>query len=104
MIVTNNGYGISTPAESQHAETHIIDRGKAFGIPGEVVDGNDPIASWYAIRRAMAYCRRERRPFLLEAMVSRLHGHSSSSGAALVKDELGPLDAVRAEADRRRRS
>jgi 2-oxoisovalerate dehydrogenase E1 component alpha subunit len=91
MIVTNNGYGISTPAESQHSETHIIDRGKAFGIPGEVVDGNDPIASWYAIRRAMAYCRRERRPFLLEAMVSRLHGHSSSSGAALVKDETDPL-------------
>jgi 2-oxoisovalerate dehydrogenase E1 component alpha subunit len=91
MIVTNNGYGISTPADSQHSEKHVIDRGKAFGIPGEVVDGNDPVASWYAIRRAMAYCRRERRPFLLEAMVSRLHGHSSSSGAALVKDEIDPL-------------
>ena len=91
MIVTNNHYGISTPAGTQHAEKHIIDRGKAFGIPGEVVDGNDPIASWYAIRRAMAYCRRERRPFMLEAMVSRLHGHSSSSGAALVKDESDPL-------------
>ena len=91
MIVTNNGYGISTPASSQHAEKHIIDRGKAFGIPGEVVEGNDPIASWWAIRRALAYCRRERRPFMLEAMVSRLHGHSSSSGAALVKDEADPL-------------
>ena len=42
MIVTNNGWGISTPACSQHGEKHIIDRGKAFGIPGEVVDGNDP--------------------------------------------------------------
>jgi 2-oxoisovalerate dehydrogenase E1 component alpha subunit len=91
MIVTNNGYGISTPARTQHAEKHIIDRGKAFGIPGEVVDGNDPIASWHAVRRAMAYCRRERRPFLLEAMVSRLHGHSSSSGAALVKEEPDAL-------------
>ena len=91
IIVTNNGWGISTSAQSQHSETHIIDRGKAFGIEGEVVDGNDPIASWHAIRRAMAYCRRERRPFMLEAMVSRLHGHSSSSGAALVKDEVDPL-------------
>jgi len=87
IIVTNNGWGISTSAASQHGETHVIDRGKAFGIPGEVVDGNDPIASWHAIRRAMAYCRRERRPFMLEAMVSRLHGHSSSSGALRVKDE-----------------
>jgi 2-oxoisovalerate dehydrogenase E1 component alpha subunit len=87
MIVTNNGWGISTSACSQHGEHHIIDRGKAFGIPGEVVDGNDPVASWHAIRRAMAYCRIERRPFMLEATVSRLYGHSSSSGALRLKDE-----------------
>jgi 2-oxoisovalerate dehydrogenase E1 component alpha subunit len=87
IIVTNNHWGISTTAASQHGERHIIDRGKAFGIPGEVVDGNDPIASWHAIRRGMEYCRHERRPFMLEALVSRLHGHSSSSGAARVKNE-----------------
>jgi 2-oxoisovalerate dehydrogenase E1 component alpha subunit len=91
IIVTNNGWGISTPACTQHGERSVIDRGKAFGIPGEVVDGNDPIASWHAIRRALAYCRRERRPFMLEAMVSRLYGHSSSSGAARVKDEPDAL-------------
>jgi 2-oxoisovalerate dehydrogenase E1 component subunit alpha len=87
MIVNNNGWGISTPARLVHAEQHIIDRGKAFGIPGEVVDGNDPIASWHAIRRAMDHCRQKRRPFMLEALVSRLHGHSSSSGAQRVKDQ-----------------
>lgn len=87
MIVSNNHYGISTPASEQHGEKHIIDRGKAFGIPGEVVDGNDPIASWHCIHRAMAWCRQKRRPFMIEAMVSRLHGHSSSSGAARVTDQ-----------------
>ncbi|MGF1579427.1 MAG: thiamine pyrophosphate-dependent dehydrogenase E1 component subunit alpha [Gemmataceae bacterium] len=87
MIVSNNGYGISTPYETVHAETNVIDRGKAFGIPGEVVDGNDPIASWHAIERAMKYCREERKPYMLEAMVSRLHGHSSSSGAIRIYDQ-----------------
>jgi 2-oxoisovalerate dehydrogenase E1 component alpha subunit len=87
MVVTNNGWGISTAACSQHGEQHIIDRGRAFGIPGEVVDGNDPVASWFAVERATAYCRQERRPFMLEAMVSRLYGHSSSSGALRVKNE-----------------
>jgi 2-oxoisovalerate dehydrogenase E1 component alpha subunit len=87
MIVENNAWGISTPACSQHGEKQIIDRGKAFGIPGEVVDGNDPIASWYAVSRAMRYCRHERKPFMLEANVSRLYGHSSSSGAHRVKNE-----------------
>jgi 2-oxoisovalerate dehydrogenase E1 component alpha subunit len=87
MIVMNNGWGISTPASTQHGERRIIDRGEAFGIPGEIVDGNDPIASWHAIDRAMTYCRHERRPFMLEAKVSRLHGHSSSSGAIRVHNE-----------------
>ncbi len=92
MIVTNNGWGISTSACSQHGEKHIIDRGKAFGIRGEVVDGNDPIASWHTIRRAMDYCRHERRPFLIEAKVSRLYGHSSSSGAQRVRSEPDPIE------------
>jgi 2-oxoisovalerate dehydrogenase E1 component alpha subunit len=87
IIVMNNGWGISTPADTQHGERHVIDRGKAFGIPGEVVDGNDPVASWFAVKRAMDYCRVHRRPYMLEPLVSRLHGHSSSSGAARIKEE-----------------
>src|SRR5204863_5320432 len=60
IVVMNNGWGISTAACSVHGERQIIDRGKAFGIPGEVVDGNDPVASWFALKRAMAHCRKER--------------------------------------------
>ena len=93
IIIMNNRWGISTTAASQHGEKHIIDRGKAFGIPGEIVDGNDPIASWHCIERAMSYCRSKRKPFMIEAMVSRLHGHSSSSGAIRVKNELDCLTA-----------
>jgi 2-oxoisovalerate dehydrogenase E1 component alpha subunit len=87
ILVMNNQWGISTPAGTQHGERHIIDRGKAFGIPGEVVDGNDPIASWHALSRAFDYCRTERKPYMLEAFVSRLYGHSSSSGALRVEGE-----------------
>ncbi len=87
MVVMNNGWGISTSAESQHGEQNIIDRGKPFGIRGEVVDGSDPIASWHALRRGMEWCRKRRRPYMIEALVSRLHGHSSSSGAARVPGE-----------------
>jgi 2-oxoisovalerate dehydrogenase E1 component alpha subunit len=87
MIVTNNGFGISTPAETQHGESFIACRGLPFGIPGEVVDGNDPIASWHAIERAMTYCRTRRRPYLLEARVARLYGHSSSSGCQRQRQE-----------------
>lgn len=92
MVVANNGYGISTPACGQHGEAQVIDRGKAFGIRGEVVDGNDPIASWHALARALNHCRQTRKPYMLEARVSRLYGHSSSSGALRVKGEPCCID------------
>ena len=88
MIVTNNRYGISTPYAGQHGCDQISERGKAFGMPTAIVDGNDPEASYAAIKEAMDYVRTERKPYLLEAMVSRLRGHSSASGANPVKGEL----------------
>jgi len=81
MIVTNNKYGISTPWEGQHGEKHVADRGKAFGIKTAVINGNDVFESWEALEEAIHYVRTERKPFLLEANVSRLYGHSSASGA-----------------------
>jgi 2-oxoisovalerate dehydrogenase E1 component alpha subunit len=92
MIVTNNRFGISTPYAGQHGEIQIADRGKAFGMQTAVVDGNDPEASYAAIKRAIDYVRTERKPYLLEAMVSRLRGHSSASGANVVKEEVDCLD------------
>jgi 2-oxoisovalerate dehydrogenase E1 component alpha subunit len=88
MIVTNNRWGISTPFDGQHGYTQISDRAKAFGIKTAVVDGNDPEASHAALSSAMEYVRRERKPYMLEAMVSRLRGHSSASGANFVKTEV----------------
>src|SRR5207244_7800981 len=53
IITMNNGWGISTPHSTQHSCKTTNDRGQPFGIPGENVDGNDPVASWFAIERAL---------------------------------------------------
>lgn len=87
MLVMNNSWGISTPSCAVHGEERIIDRGRAFGIQGEMVNGNDPVSSWHALQRGMNHVRKQRRPYMIEARVSRLYGHSSSSGALRVKDE-----------------
>ena len=87
IVVTNNRWGISTASETQHGEKHIADRGTAFGIRSRTIDGKDPVVSYLALKDAMDYVRKERKPYLLEADVSRLYGHSSASGANLVKDE-----------------
>ena len=91
MMVANNRFGISTDFQKVSSESRIASRAIPYGIRSETVDGNDPVVIWNALDRAMRYCRRERKPFLLEAMVSRMHGHSSSSGAQRIWDESDPL-------------
>ncbi|MBI5630206.1 MAG: thiamine pyrophosphate-dependent dehydrogenase E1 component subunit alpha [Elusimicrobia bacterium] len=81
IVVVNNGYAISVEAKGQHGERNISDWGKAFDMPAKTINGNDPVESHFAVQEAMAYCRKEKRPYLLEARTSRLYGHSSSSGA-----------------------
>jgi 2-oxoisovalerate dehydrogenase E1 component alpha subunit len=93
ILVTNNRFGISTDLDTVHTHRPVADRAVPYGMRNETIDGNDPVATWNAIDRAMRYCRRERKPFLLEAHVSRLHGHSSSSGAQRNWTELDPLAA-----------
>lgn len=102
MIVTNNRWGISTSYHGQHGMDQISERGRAFGMPVAVVDGNDPEASYFALQKAIHYVRTERKPYLLEAMVSRLRGHSSASGANLVKEEADCLTKFEATLEARK--
>lgn len=91
IVVTNNEWGISTPGHTQRPRRDISDRGKAFGMRTQTIDGNDVEESWFALKEAMDYVRKERKPFLLEAKTSRLYGHSSATGANYVESELDCL-------------
>ncbi|MGE4232792.1 MAG: thiamine pyrophosphate-dependent dehydrogenase E1 component subunit alpha [Bacteriovoracia bacterium] len=90
MIVTNNKWGISTPAETQQGGD-IVERGKAFGMRCEFLNGLDPEESYIKLKEILEYIREEQKPVLLEAAVSRLYGHSSASGANFVTNEMDPV-------------
>ncbi len=100
IIVTNNQFGISTPACTQHGEKDIADRGKAFGIKSKTINGLDVEESWFELKEAMDYVRNERKPFLLEVKVSRLYGHSSATGANLVAGEEDPITTFEAKLEK----
>lgn len=87
ITVQNNQWGISTDYKSQHGETHIADRAKAFHIRSSVINGNDPIETYLALQSEMDYIRKHRKPVMIEARVSRLYGHSSATGANLIPEE-----------------
>jgi 2-oxoisovalerate dehydrogenase E1 component alpha subunit len=87
ITVQNNYWGISTSYEGQHGETNIADRARGFNIRSRVVNGNDPVESYIALKEEMDYIRKTGKPSFIEAKVSRLYGHSSASGANLVQNE-----------------
>lgn len=97
IIVVDNGWGISTAAETQHGEEFISDRAKAFRMKAKVFNGNDVEESYSAIEEAMEYIRTERKPYFLEAKTSRLYGHSSASGANFKSHEEDPIVTFEAQ-------
>lgn len=97
ITVQNNYWGISTSYEGQHGETSIADRARGFNIRSRVVNGNDPVESYIALKEEMDYIRKTGKPSFIEARVSRLYGHSSASGANLVS---GEEDCVKSFSDK----
>lgn len=87
IVVANNQWGISTAACTIQGCKTIADRALPYNMRSKTIDGNDPVASYLELKDAIGYVRTERKPFLIEAMVSRLYGHSSASGANFIRDE-----------------
>jgi len=87
-ICNNNQYAYSTPLERQMAVENVADRACAYGIPGEIVDGNDVLAVWDATRRAIEYARSGNGPTLIECKTFRMTGHSAHDDAGYVPQEL----------------
>ncbi len=77
FICENNGYAISEPQSKEMPVANVADRASAYGMPGEVVDGNDLLAVYEAMQRAVDRARRGDGPTLLEAKTYRLVPHSS---------------------------
>lgn len=91
LTVQNNKWGISTQYDGQHGETFIADRAKAFNIKARVIDGNDAVEVYRTLEEDMAYIRKTGKPAFIEAMVSRLNGHSSATGANPIPNEVDPV-------------
>jgi len=77
-VCENNLYGASTPFSMVSKVTQVADRAAAYGMPGEVVDGNDVCAVAEASGRAIARARAGEGPTLVECMTYRQCGHSRS--------------------------
>ena len=81
FVCENNFYGEFTPMASVTAGQDIAARAGAFGIPANVVDGNDVWAVREAALEAVERARSGGGPTLLECQTYRHYGHSKSDPA-----------------------
>lgn len=88
FFCNNNQYAYSTPLRYQMAISDVVERAKAYGMPGEIVDGNDVAAVYDATKRAIQQARGGGGPTFLEFKTMRMHGHSEHDPAKYVPREL----------------
>lgn len=87
FVIENNGYGLSTPADEALPVADVASAAVGYGMPGEVVDGNDLDAVIESVRRAAARARLGEGPTLLEMKTFRMRGHEEASGTWYVPPE-----------------
>jgi pyruvate dehydrogenase E1 component alpha subunit len=82
FVCENNLYMEYTPIASVTAVAQpAADRAPAYGLPAEVVDGNDVVAVLEATARAVERARAGDGPTIIEALTYRQYGHSRSDPA-----------------------
>jgi pyruvate dehydrogenase E1 component alpha subunit len=96
FLVQNNQYAISVPLARQSVAPSLAHKGVGYGIPGELVDGNDLAALLDVLSRAVERARAGEGPQLVEGRTYRMQAHTNADDATRYR----PDDEVAAWAAR----
>lgn len=98
VIAEDNKYAYSTPIAKQMTIARIDRRAEAYGIPHEMIDGNDMLAVYDASERAVARARAGEGPTLIGVDTMRMRGHAEHDDMRYVSkallEEWEPKDAI----------
>ena len=100
FIIENNQYAMGTSVDRASSSPKLFSRGKAFNIPGQLVDGMDLIKVREAAETASDHSRNGKGPYILEMNTYRYKGHSMSDPAKYrtreevqnIKDKKDPIE------------
>lgn len=88
IVAEHNCYAYSTPNSKGMRIKDLADRAKAYGIPAQIVDGNDVLAVYDATKKAAALARSGKGPVMVEVKTFRMKGHAEHDNQAYVPKEL----------------
>ena len=103
FVIENNQYAMGTSVKRSTKSKTLWERGAAYGIEGEEVDGMDVLAVKAAGEKAVAHCRAGNGPYILEVKTYRYRGHSMSDPAKYrtreevqeMREKRDPIENVR---------
>jgi len=75
FLCENNGYAVSTRQAQTTAVTDVATRASSYGIPGVVVDGQEILAVYEIVSKAVRRARKGSGPTLVEAKTYRYCDH-----------------------------
>jgi pyruvate dehydrogenase E1 component alpha subunit len=96
LIVQNNGWAISVPRHKQSAAQTLAARGAGFGVPSELVDGNDILAVYDKVQQAVERARSGQGPTLIETLTYRIGAHTTADDPTRYRDSA-EVEAWRAK-------
>jgi pyruvate dehydrogenase E1 component alpha subunit/2-oxoisovalerate dehydrogenase E1 component alpha subunit len=88
LVVANNQYAYSTPAERQFACESLTDKAAGYGVENHSLDGTDLSACLQTMRAAVQRARDGQGPQLVVARLLRLCGHGEHDDAHYVDSRL----------------
>lgn len=85
-VIENNLYGMSVPFSGSPVQgttkasnvCDIAERAAAYNVPAMIVDGQDVVAVYLALKEAIEYARTNSKLMMVEAKSYRWYGHSRS--------------------------
>ena len=96
LVVQNNGWAISVPRNKQSAAQTLATRGAGFGIPSQLVDGNDILAVYDVMHKAIERARSGQGPMLIETLTYRIGAHTTADDPTRYRD-AAEVEAWRAK-------
>jgi pyruvate dehydrogenase E1 component alpha subunit len=81
FFVQNNKYAISVPLARQSVAPSLAAKGVGYGVPAELVDGNDLAALTTVLGQAVHRAREGGGPTLVEADTYRVQAHTNADDA-----------------------
>ena len=86
FLVQNNGFAISVPLSKQTAAPSLAHKAIGYGMPGELIDGNDAATVYSTVRAALDRAARGEGPTLIEAITYRMEAHTNADDATRYRE------------------